>query len=227
MATLTVTPWTDPIIDTLGHDPRSEYVERFWLPTLGPTTLLLLRRLATTFDRSPDAVTLDVADLSQSLGLGARKGSSSPLIRSVDRLIQFDLAVLMKPGHYVVRRNVPPINRRHMHRIPLALQREHEDWVDTQLGESPLEHARHRARRVAFALFEQREQLDQVEHTLLGIGFHPSVCRESAEWAHERHRLAFAALDDATNADTPNPDATNATAAPATSPEVGERITAA
>ena len=227
MATLTVTPWTDPIIDTLGHDPRSEYVERFWLPTLGPTTLLLLRRLATTFDRSPDAVTLDVADLSQSLGLGAREGSSSPLIRSVDRLIQFDLAVLMKPGHYVVRRNVPPINRRHMHRIPLALQREHEDWVDTQLGESPLEHARHRARRVAFALFEQREQLDQVEHTLLGIGFHPSVCRESAEWAHERHRLAFAALDDATNADTPNPDATNATAAPATSPEVGERITAA
>ena len=230
MATLTVTPWTDPIIDTLGHDPRSEYVERFWLPTLGPTTLLLLRRLATTFDRSPDAVTLDVADLSQSLGLGAREGSSSPLIRSVDRLIQFDLAVLMKPGHYAVRRNVPPINRRHMHRIPLALQREHEDWVDTQLGESPLEHARHRARRVAFALFEQREQLDQVEHTLLGIGFHPSVCRESAEWAHERHRLAFAALDDATNADTPNPDATNATnatAAPATSPEVGERITAA
>lgn len=227
MATLTVTPWTDPIIDTLGHDPRSEYVERFWLPTLGPTTLLLLRRLATTFDRSPDAVTLDVADLSQSLGLGAREGSSSPLIRSVDRLIQFDLAVLMKPGHYVVRRNVPPINRRHMHRIPLALQREHEDWVDTQLGESPLEHARRRARRVAFALFEQREQLDQVEHTLLGIGFHPSVCRESAEWAHERHRLAFAALDDATNADTPNPDATNATAAPATSPEVGERITAA
>ena len=227
MATLTVTPWTDPIIDTLGHDPRSEYVERFWLPTLGPTTLLLLRRLATTFDRSPDAVTLDVADLSQSLGLGAREGSSSPLIRSVDRLIQFDLAVLMKPGHYAVRRNVPPINRRHMHRIPLALQREHEDWVDTQLGESPLEHARRRARRVAFALFEQREQLDQVEHTLLGIGFHPSVCRESAEWAHERHRLAFAALDDATNADTPNPDATNATAAPATSPEVGERITAA
>ena len=217
MATLTLTPWTDPIIDTLGHDPRSEYVERFWLPTLGPTTLLLLRRLATTFDRSPDAVTLDVAELSQSLGLGVREGPSSPLFRSVDRLIQFDLAVLMKPGHYAVRRNAPPVNRRHMHRLPLSLQREHEACVDTQLGESPLEHARRRARRVAFALFEQREQLDQVEHTLLGIGFHPSVCRESAEWAHERHRLAFAAIDDA--ADTED--------TAATSPEVGERITAA
>lgn len=219
MATLTLTPWTDPIIDTLGHDPRSEYVERFWLPTLGPTTLLLLRRMATTFDRSPDAVTLDVAELSQSLGLGVREGPSSPLFRSVDRLIQFDLAVLMKPGHYAVRRNAPPVNRRHMHRLPLSLQREHEAWVDTQLGESPLEHARRRARRVAFALFEQREQLGQVEHTLLGIGFHPSVCRESAEWAHEQHRLAFAAIDDATPA--------NAAGTAATSPEAGERIPAA
>ena len=219
MATLTLTPWTDPIIDTLGHDPRSEYVERFWLPTLGPTTLLLLRRLATAFDRSPDAVTLDVAELSQSLGLGVREGPSSPLFRSVDRLIQFDLAVLMKPGHYAVRRNAPPVNRRHMHRLPLSLQREHEAWVDTQLGESPLEHARRRARRVAFALFEQREQLGQVEHTLLGIGFHPSVCRESAEWAHERHRLAFAAIDDAANAGTTAADVTNS--------EIGERNTAA
>ena len=48
--TISITPWADPIIDTLGHDPRSEYVERFWLPTLGPTTLLLLRRIATHFD---------------------------------------------------------------------------------------------------------------------------------------------------------------------------------
>ena len=219
MTTLTLTPWTDPIIDTLGHDPRSEYVERFWLPTLGPTTLLLLRRLATTFDRSPDAVTLDTADLAQSLGLGARDGASSPLLRSIDRLIQFDLAVLMKPGHYAVRRNAPPVNRRHMHRLPLSLQREHEDWVDAQLGESPLEHARRRARRVAFALFEQREQLGQVEHTVLGIGFHPSVCRESAEWAHERHRLAFAAIDDETT--------DGATTADAADAEVGEGTSAA
>ena len=36
-ATLTVTPWADPVIDTLGHDPRSPYVERFWLGILGPS----------------------------------------------------------------------------------------------------------------------------------------------------------------------------------------------
>jgi hypothetical protein len=36
--TLTIVPWPDPTIDTLGHDPRSVYVETFWLPILGPTS---------------------------------------------------------------------------------------------------------------------------------------------------------------------------------------------
>jgi hypothetical protein len=31
--------WTDPVIDTLGHDPRSWYVEQFWLGIIGPTTI--------------------------------------------------------------------------------------------------------------------------------------------------------------------------------------------
>lgn len=195
MISLAITPWTDPVIDTLGHDPRSEYVERFWLPTLGPTSLLLIRRLASVFDRTPEGVTMDVVEFSQSLGLGTREGASSPLLRSMDRLTQFDLACELKPGAFAVRRNVPPVNRRHIHRLPDTLQREHANWVDAQLTETPIEHARRRARRMAFTLFEQGEDLDRVERTLLGIGFHPSLCRESAEWAHERHRVAFAALD--------------------------------
>jgi hypothetical protein len=35
---LPVRPWPDPVIDALGHDPRSAYVERFWLGILGPST---------------------------------------------------------------------------------------------------------------------------------------------------------------------------------------------
>ena len=31
-----VRAWTDPVIDQLGHDPRSQYVEWFWLSVLGP-----------------------------------------------------------------------------------------------------------------------------------------------------------------------------------------------
>ncbi|HEY4400579.1 MAG TPA: hypothetical protein VGO38_00985, partial [Acidimicrobiia bacterium] len=81
-ATLTITPWPDPLLDTLGHDPRSLYVETFWLPTLGPTAVLLLRHLATRFDESPSGVELPVADTSQALGLGQRDGNSSPIVRT-------------------------------------------------------------------------------------------------------------------------------------------------
>ena len=38
-ATLLIKPWNDPVVDTLGHDPRSRYVETFWLPTLGPPSV--------------------------------------------------------------------------------------------------------------------------------------------------------------------------------------------
>ena len=81
--TLTIQPWPDPVIDTLGYDPRSRYVETFWLPTLGPTALLLLRHLADRFDRHPEGIELTVSDTSHALGLGQRDGSSSPVVRTL------------------------------------------------------------------------------------------------------------------------------------------------
>ena len=51
-----VTPWPDPVLDVIGHDPRSWYAETFWLPTLGPTALLLLRHLADRFEIDPAGV---------------------------------------------------------------------------------------------------------------------------------------------------------------------------
>lgn len=37
--TVHVTPWPDPVIDAVGHDARSPYVERFWLSILGPPNM--------------------------------------------------------------------------------------------------------------------------------------------------------------------------------------------
>ena len=54
--TLRVVPWPDPIIDQLGFDPRSSYVETYWLGTLGPSTTWLLRRIAHGFDARADRV---------------------------------------------------------------------------------------------------------------------------------------------------------------------------
>ena len=188
MPTVTVKPWPDPVLDVLGHDPRSWYVETFWLPTLGPTCVLLLRHLADRFDRAPDGLALDVVTTSEHLGLGARDGNSSPLRRSLNRLEQFDLAVTDAEAVVRVRRNLPPVNRRHVRRLPADLQTRHAEWVTTALSERPLELARRRARRVALMLIEQGEDVSSVERSLGSVGFHPVVCGEAARWAREQLR---------------------------------------
>jgi len=196
-ATILVKPWPDPVIDTLGHDPRSWYVETFWLPTLGPTCVLLMRHLADRFDRFPDGLSLPLADTAQALGLGTGSGTSSPLQRSLSRLVQFDLACTGGASVIAVRRHLPPVNRRHVRRLPPLLQAEHAEWVQSQLDVPALDIARRRARRVAFTLLEQGDDPDHVEHALHSVGFHPAICRDAACWAVERHREA---LDAATAA---------------------------
>jgi hypothetical protein len=197
-ATLTIKPWPDPLLDTLGHDPRSLYVETFWLPTLGPTAVLLMRHLATKFDESPAGLDLPVADTSQALGLGQRDGNSSPIVRTLSRLAQFDLACDDGQGTVAVRRNLPPINRRHVRRLPVHLQTAHAEWAEAKLAEAPLATARRRARQVAFTLLEQGDDPDHVERVLYATGFHPSVCHDAARWAYQRHRDAMEAAVRAT-----------------------------
>lgn len=190
-STLTIKPWNDPVIDTVGHDPRSLYVETFWLPTLGPTALLLLRHLAARFDDHPTGIELPVSEASQALGLGDREGNSSPIVRSLFRLEQFDLACSDPHSSTVaVRRNLPPVNRRHVRRLPAHLQAAHDDWAEARLAEEPLAEARRRARRLALALLEQGDDADHVERVLYTTGFHPSVCHDAARWAWQRHKDA-------------------------------------
>ena len=53
--TLRIVRWDDPVLDAIGHDPRSSYVERFWLSLLGPCTTFLIRRIARRWRWSPTA----------------------------------------------------------------------------------------------------------------------------------------------------------------------------
>jgi hypothetical protein len=72
--TLYVTPWTDPVLDKLGHDPRSPYTERYWLPILGPSTILLLRKLATELEQHPTGYQLNTTQWAHELGLEIKGG---------------------------------------------------------------------------------------------------------------------------------------------------------
>ena len=139
-----VMPWPDPVLDAIGHDPRSWYVETFWLPTLGPTALLLLRHLADRFETSPKGVDLPVADTAAALGLGPREGQQSPLVRSLTRLQQFELACSDGDVTIAVRTTLPPVHRRHVRRLPTGLQARHAEWIEEQ-ATKPVDVARRRA----------------------------------------------------------------------------------
>jgi hypothetical protein len=196
--TLTIVPWVDPIIDTIGHDPRSRYAETFWLPTLGPTSLLLLRHLANRFDDTLGSRRLElrIADTSLALGVGDRDGATSPILRTLGRLEQFDLACAdPRSPTIAVRRNLPPMTRRHVQRLPLSLQALHREWAAARLTEPPHSEARRRARRLALRLTEQGDDPDHIEATLGTIGFHPAVGAEAARWAVEEHERTAEAAD--------------------------------
>jgi len=194
---LPVRPWPDPVIDALGHDPRSAYVETFWLGILGPSTTWLLRRLAAGLDAFPAGFDLDLADTAAALGLGAKGGRHSPFMRALARSCQFDLAVARVDGSLAVRRKIPPLNRRQVLRLPPSLATAHQAWQQDELRTPAAEQQRRRARRLALSLVELGEDVDATERQLLRWKFHPGLCRESAAWASDRHLRATSADDDA------------------------------
>ena len=185
--TLTLVPWTDPVIDTIGHDPRSGYAETFWLPTVGPTALLLLRHLAGRFDATPHGVELRVAEASRALGVGDRDGAGSPIVRTLARLEQFDLACADPAASTIaVRRALPPLPARLLRRLPAAIQTMHVRWAETRLADSRHAVAREPARRLALALLDAGADPYQAERSLATTGFHPAVIADAIRWANEQ-----------------------------------------
>jgi hypothetical protein len=108
-------------------------------------------------------------------------------MRSIARLQQFELASPQDEMTVAVRRALPPVHRRHVRRLPAALQARHEEWVSGQ-STAPFDLARRRARRVALTLFVQGEPMDAVERALHSSGFHPALAHEAVRWARDRER---------------------------------------
>ncbi|HYA45754.1 MAG TPA: hypothetical protein VED59_09105 [Acidimicrobiales bacterium] len=131
---LHIRPWPDQVIDHLGYDPRSAYVEDYWLGILGPSTTWLLRRIAAGFEYSPDGFDLDLAETARSLGLGDRSGRNSPFLRAINRTVQFGLAQVTGPDELAVRRRVPPLNRAQLYRLSPALRARHDAWQELRLS---------------------------------------------------------------------------------------------
>jgi hypothetical protein len=188
---LTIRPLADPVIDAVGFDPRSDYAERFWLGVLGPSTLLLLRRIAASLEEHPSGFPLPLADTARELGLGHMGGRNNPFVRALGRLCTFDMAQPMGEGVLAVRRRNPPLNRRQVVHLPEPLQAAHQRYQEEQLaragGASPHDALRQRARELALSMVQLGEDTGAVESQLARWRFHPALCREASVWASEEH----------------------------------------
>jgi hypothetical protein len=193
--TLLVRPWPDPVIDEVGHDPRSPYVERFWLGVLGPTATWLLRRLVAGLEASPAGFELDLAATACELGLGRHSGQHSPFLRSIQRCCRFGACEQPDATSLRVRRKLPPLTRVQVERLPEHLRAAHERWVSRQGPgtELAVEQLRNRARHLALSLLELGEDGEATERQLHRWRIHPAMAHDATAWAVARHRAAVAA----------------------------------
>jgi hypothetical protein len=175
-----VLPWHDPAVDPIGFDPRSRYLELFWLSALGPTTTLLLRRIADGFDSYPDGFELDVAGTAVSLGLQAVGPRSQAFTRALERCVMFGLARAHAHG-LMVRRRIPPISQRYLSRLPESLRAAHPEWVDPVAAAD--DHAVARARVLAQAMVAAGDDHATAERQLLAIGVPPATANEALRCA--------------------------------------------
>jgi hypothetical protein len=179
------------VIDELGHDPRSAYVETYWLPVLGPSTTWLLRHFTTRLEESPSGIELDVEETARALGLGERLGPNAPFARTIKRCVDFGMAEWRGPLHLAVRRRLPPLARRHLQRLPESLRARHEAEGEARRVAPAPESLRRQGCKLALSLVDLGEDQRTTEEQLRRWKFHPSVATECAAWAvEERARRA-------------------------------------
>ncbi len=118
--TVEVHRWCDPVIDRRGYDARHLYVESFWLPVLGPSSVFAIRRIADALDEQPAGVRIDLVEFGASLGIGTGTGRHTQINRTLGRLVDFRLARIAGE-HLEVHTTLPPLPLQLRRRLPPAL----------------------------------------------------------------------------------------------------------
>lgn len=155
---LLVVPWTDVVLDAVGFDPRTAYVEQFWLPLIGPTSTWLLRRFAATFDEQPDGFESSVAEMARSIGIGSRGGRNSALGRSIQRCIRFGLVRDDDHDVLAVRRRLPALTPNQVRGLTAPVRAAHRRWQQDQ------------QRRTVSATADLQTHAVQLVETLAAVG---------------------------------------------------------
>lgn len=117
---LIIVPWSDSLIERLGYEPRSEYVETYWLPLFGPTASWVYRRFG-LWVAAEDKVTIDVDSFARSIGVGGRRHYFD---HTLARLVMFG-AARWDGDVLEVRRRLPRLSARMVSQLPAVLRHRH------------------------------------------------------------------------------------------------------
>lgn len=127
---LKILPWEDPVTNATGYNPRSLYVEMFWLPVLGPSCIWLIRRLSMWLEKNPSGFELNLNLTAKELGLGNNQ-KSQPLKRTLIRCADFGIIHIGENDCAFLRRKMPQVNLRLINRFSDRLKQAHELWINS------------------------------------------------------------------------------------------------
>jgi hypothetical protein len=132
-------PHPNPKVRQVGFALDDPYVEQVWAGVIGPSALLVLRRLPVLWrEREPAVVSL--RELGQSLGLGPSLARTGRTWRTVERLVGFGMAHWLPGNELGVRAEVAPLSARQLARLPEWTRQTHDRLLGTHLDRLALAH---------------------------------------------------------------------------------------
>ena len=179
-----------------GFGLRSRYVERFWLPLLGPSATLLVRHLDDALDdvgddrrsRGRRIVPVDFEEIARCLGLGGAASRHGAMSRTLARCVRFGFARPEGPDLLSIRRRCTLLSSRQAARLPATLRAAHASWTEPSRSEAgpSSDELRWRARTRALELAGRGLTREEIERRLSHCGLHPALAFDVASWVDGR-----------------------------------------
>ena len=182
---LVIRPWHDAVVDGVGYDLRSRYVERFWLSLLGPTSTCFLRYLADQFETTTDEFELDLISCSAAIGLGRGVGRTSAMSKTIGRCCSFKVARMVNRRTLEVRQRLAPLSTRQVKQLPDPLRDEHARWLHDHTDPATQAALTVQARRLALSLLRWGVNVEGTEQQLQRWRFPSAIAQAATTWATE------------------------------------------
>jgi len=121
----------DPVVEAHGFGPDHTYIEGAPASRLGPSGVLLWRRLAHLVEPTDTPVQVDVVDTLACVGLGVGLGRNGVGARTVGRMIAYDPARRAGRDRAIlaVRRSAAPLNAVQATRLSASARAVHDAYT--------------------------------------------------------------------------------------------------